>query len=196
MYKSLYLFGTSRDKIKMQQKVDADGNVKVKDTTRDNTMTESDVANIIAIGAATGVGAVMLTETDKQRMCIIMTVRTVIPAITSLIANLNLRLPMAVLVIVHSVGDAEAGVVNVDVWGYRNGYRVLLLRLSAFNLWVINGYKIGAGGRLWYGNLLKGDVDIKGDCKVWLKAYRACHRDTCVRRQWSIQLPPPAGPKF
>ncbi|KAK0610881.1 heterokaryon incompatibility protein-domain-containing protein, partial [Immersiella caudata] len=196
VYKSSYPFGTSRDKIEMQQKVDKDGNLEIEDSTRDDEMTTSDVANMGGIGAAAGLGGMMLTETDEQRMKIMMTVGTVIPTITSLMANLDSKLPVAVSVIVHGVGDAEEGVVNVDVWGYGNGHRAPLSRVSAFNLRVASGYEIGEGGRLRYGNLLKDEVDVEGDCKVWLDACRGCHGDGCARPGWSMQLQPPAGPDF
>lgn len=195
LYESAYPFGRSRDKHTMKHTVDSQGAVKVEGGTCEEDITAGDMANIVGIGAATGVGVGILTETDSQRMQIMATVGTVIPTITSLVANLNSKLPVAVSIIIHGPGDADAGLLNVDVWGYGNAHRAPLSRISTFNLRVASGYE-KIGDELHYGNILGPQIDIEGDCKLWLDTCLGCHATRCDDPGWGGNLPFPSGPHF
>jgi len=124
-----------------------------------------------------------------------MTVGTVIPTVTSLMANLDAKLPVAVSIMLHNVGDADQGLLNVDVWGYGNAHRAPLSRISSFNLRVASGYE-QVGGMLRYGNVVKPEVDVEGDCKLWLDTCIGHHGAECARPGWSAQLAPPSGRDF
>ncbi|KAK5651193.1 hypothetical protein OQA88_12741 [Cercophora sp. LCS_1] len=194
LYKTAYPFGRSRDNIDMQHKIGEDGVVRMEDTTREDELTTSDMANIGGIGATAGLGFGMLTETDQQRMKIMMTVGTVIPTITSLVSNLDSKLPVAVSIMLHNVGDVDAGLINVDVWGYGNAHRAPLSRISTFNLRVASGYS-HIGSSLHYGKILRDQIDVEGDCRLWLDNCLR-HHTSCDTPRWAGQLPSPTGPHF
>ncbi|KAK0708658.1 heterokaryon incompatibility protein-domain-containing protein [Lasiosphaeris hirsuta] len=195
LYESAYPFGRSRDRHSMKQTVDSHGAVKVEGATCEDDTTAGDVAGIIGIGATTGIGVGILTETDTQRMQIMATVGTVIPTITSLVASLNSKLPVAVSIIIHGGGGADTGLLNVDVWGYGNGHRAPLARISTFNLRVASGYE-RIGDELRYGNILGPRIDVEGGCKLWLDTCLGCHGARCDDPGWGGNLPFPSGPHF
>ena len=86
------------------------------------------------IATAVGVNAAMWNETDIERVKIMATVGTLIPTITSLMTSLDAKLPVAVSIIIHNANGEDAGLLNVDVWGYGNAHRAPLSRISTFNL--------------------------------------------------------------
>src|SRR6266536_5391962 len=123
------------------------------------------------------------------------TVGTIIPDVTSLITNLDSKLPVAVSIIMHNVNDKDKGLLNVDVWGYGNAHRAPLSRLSTFNLRIASGYQ-NLGGSLQYGKLLQEKIDVEGECKKWLGNCLEHHGQACDEPSWWNELQPPSGPHF
>ncbi|KAH8597388.1 heterokaryon incompatibility protein-domain-containing protein, partial [Bisporella sp. PMI_857] len=122
-------------------------------------------------------------------------VGTIIPTVTSLVANLDAKLPVAVSIIIHNANDKDAGLLNIDVWGYGNAPRAPLSRLSTFNLRIASSYQSINGG-LQYGKLLRQDIDVEEDCKMWLDNCLEHHGQDCDEPSWWNELQPPSGPHF
>jgi hypothetical protein len=87
--------------VELQQDVHGEG-ATVKGSTCNDQVTSNDVANGASLAAVLGVNAGIWIETDTQRVQIMATVGTIIPTITSLVANLDAKLPVAVSVIMHN----------------------------------------------------------------------------------------------
>jgi hypothetical protein len=192
--KSAYPFGRSRDNVELQQDVHGQG-VVVTGSTRNDQVTSDDVAKGASLAAVVGLNASIWTETDTQRVQIMATVSTIIPTITSLVTNLDAKLPVAVSIIIHNANSADAGLLNVDVWGYGNAHRAPLSRISTFNLRIASGYQ-NLEGSLRYGKILKEEIDVEDDCKRWLENCVGQHGHFCDRPSWWNELPPPSGPHF
>jgi hypothetical protein len=105
----VYPFGRSRDSVEVQSKVASDGKgVVVTGNTRQDDLSSSDVANGVSIAAVAGLNGAIWTETDTQRVQIMATIGTVIPTITSVVSNLDKKLPVAVSIIMHNASEADA----------------------------------------------------------------------------------------
>ncbi|KAI9781720.1 MAG: hypothetical protein M1839_005713 [Geoglossum umbratile] len=191
--KATYPFGRSRDSVKLRQEIQGQ-DVVVEGSTNNDQLASDDAAVSAAAAAAVGVG--IWTETDIERVKVMATVGTVIPTVTSLMSNLDAKLPVAVSIIIHNVNDADAGLLNVDVWGYGNKHRAPLSRISTFNLRIASGYQPGLDGSLRYGKLLQPEVDVEGDCKRWLENCSEHHGQLCDEPSWWDGLQPPSGPHF
>jgi hypothetical protein len=194
VYKSAYPFGRSRDNVELQQDVHGQG-VTVTGSTHNDQVTSDDVAKGASLAAVVGLNASIWTETDTQRVQIMATVGTIIPTITSLATNLDAKLPVAVSIIMHNANSADAGLLNVDVWGYGNAHRAPLSRISTFNLRIASGYQ-NLEGSLHYGKILKEEIDVEGDCKRWLENCLGQHGRFCDQPSWWNELPLPSGPHF
>jgi heterokaryon incompatibility protein (HET) len=195
IYKTAYPFGRSRDKTALEHKVQGDEVLVVGSTDKDE-LNSDDVIKTGSVAATVGVTTAMWTETDTERVKIMATVGTVIPTITSFMTNLDSKLPVAVSIIVHNVGHADEGLLNVDVWGYGNAHRAPLSRISTFNLRIASGYQSSLGGNLKYGKLLQPEVDVEGDCKLWLENCCEHHGESCDEPSGWNELQPPSGPHF
>jgi hypothetical protein len=169
--------------------------VIVTGSTRNDQVTSDDVAKGASLAAVVGLNASIWTETDTQRVQIMATVGTIIPTITSLATNLDAKLPVAVSIIMHNANSADAGLLNVDVWGYGNAHRAPLSRISTFNLRIASDYQ-NLEGSLRYGKILKEEIDVEGDCKRWLENCLGQHGHFCDQPSWWNELPPPSGPHF
>lgn len=195
VYKTAYPFGRSRDKTELEHKVQGDEVLVVGSSDKDE-LNSDDMIQTGSVAATLGVTGAMWTETDTERVKIMATVGTVIPTVTSFMTNLDSKLPVAVSIIVHNVGHTEEGLLNVDVWGYGNAHRAPLSRISTFNLRIASGYQSSLGGNLKYGKLLKPDIDVEGDCKLWLENCCEHHGESCDKPWGWNELPPPSGPHF
>jgi hypothetical protein len=158
-------------------------------------MTSGDLANGAGLAGLAGLNYGIWTETDTERVQIMATVGTIIPTVTSLITNLDSKLPVAVSIIMHNANDEDAGLLNIDVWGYGNAHRAPLSRLSTFNLRIASGYR-NLGGSLQYGKLLQEEIDVEGDCQRWLGNCLEHHGQACDESSWWNELQPPSGPHF
>lgn len=194
IHKPPYPFGRSRDNIELEQKLQ-DGEVVVGGITSGEQVDSNDIAQGASLAAAAGLSVGIWNETDTQRLQIMATVGTIIPTVTSMVANLDAKLPVAVSIIIHNANDKDAGLLNIDVWGYGNAPRAPLSRLSTFNLRIASSYQNINGG-LQYGKLLQQDIDIEGDCKRWLDNCFKHHRQYCDEPSWWNELQPPSGPHF
>ncbi|KAI9771597.1 MAG: hypothetical protein M1840_001812 [Geoglossum simile] len=193
IYKAAYPFGRSRDKVELQQEFQGQDVVVKGSTNNEQLVTDDAAVNVVAAAAlSTGIW----TETDKERVKMMATVGTVIPTVTSLMTNLDAKLPVAVSIIIHNVNDADAGLLNIDVWGYGNKHRAPLSRISTFNLRIASAYQPGPDGSLMYGKLLQPEVDVEGDCKRWLENCSEHHGQPCDEPSWWNGLQPPSGPHF
>ncbi|KAF2186709.1 HET-domain-containing protein [Zopfia rhizophila CBS 207.26] len=195
IYKAAYPFGRSRDNVDLQQEVQGQ-DVVVKGNTNNDQLTSDDAAKGASVAAVAALNAGIWTETDTERVKIMATVGTIIPTVTSLMTNLDAKLPVAVSIIIHNVNHADAGLLNVDVWGYGNAHRAPLSRISTFNLRIASGYQPSLDGSLKYGKLLQPEVDVEGDCKRWLVNCFEHHGQLCDEPSWRNELQPPSGPHF
>lgn len=159
-------------------------------------LNSDDMIKTGSVAATIGVTGAMWTETDTERVKIMATVGTVIPTVTSFMTNLDSKLPVAVSIIVHNVGHTDEGLLNVDVWGYGNAHRAPLSRISTFNLRIASAYQPSLEGNLKYGKLLKPDIDVEGDCKLWFGNCCEHHGDSCDKPWGWNELPLPSGPHF
>lgn len=195
LYKSAYPFGRSRDSIKLQQ--DAQGEeIVVEGKGNSGDISSEDAAKGLNVVAAGAVTTGIWTDTDKERIQIMGTVGTLLPTVTMMMSDHDKKLPVAISIIIHNVNDVDAGVLNIDVWGYGNGPRAPLSRLSTFNLRVAADYHLDTSGNLTYGNILQAQIDVEGDCKVWLENCSEQHGRDCEEPTWWHELPHPSGPHF
>jgi hypothetical protein len=194
IHKPPYPFGRSRDNVELEQKLQG-GEVVVGGITSAEQVDSNDIAQGASLAAVAGLNVGIWNETDRQRLQIMATVGTIIPTVTSLVANLDAKLPVAVSIIIHNANDKDAGLLNIDVWGYGNAPRAPLSRLSTFNLRIASSYQNINGG-LQYGKLLQQDIDVEGDCKRWLDNCLEHHSQDCDEPSWWNELQPPSGPHF
>jgi hypothetical protein len=110
-------------------------------------------------------------------------------------ANLDAKLPVAVSIIIHNVNDADAGLLNVDVWGYGNAVRAPLSRISTFNLRIASSYQ-NVGGSLVYGRMIQPQIDVENDCRQWLEHCFKHHGKHCNEPSWWNGLRQPHGSHF
>jgi hypothetical protein len=150
--KSNYPFGQSRDSVDLKQDVQGDA-VVVNSTNNDEQLTTDDAAKGASLAAVTGLNVAMWNETDTERVKIMASVGTIIPTLTSIMTNLQAKLPVAISIILHNSSDINAGLLNVDVWGYGGRHRAPLARLSTFNLRIASNYQATLGGGLRYGKV-------------------------------------------
>ena len=193
--KSAYPFGRSRDSVDLKQEVDGQ-DVVVKGSTNNDQLTSNDAIQGAGIATAVGVNAAMWNETDMERVKIMATVGTLIPTVTSLMTSLDAKLPVAVSIIIHNADDEDAGLMNVDVWGYGNAHRAPLSRISTFNLRIASAYQTSPDGALSYGKILQRGIDVEGDCRGWLENCFRYHGKSCDEPGWCRGLEPPSGPHF
>jgi hypothetical protein len=196
LYKAAYPFGRSRDNVKLQQEGQGE-EVVVEGNIDNDEFTGDDAAKI---GSAAAVGALNVgiwTDTDLERVRIMATVGTIIPTLTSFMTGLDAKLPVAISLIIHNANSPDAGLINVDVWGYGNGHRAPLARISNFTLRIASGYQYSPDGALSYGNMLHPEyVNVEDDCGRWLDNCSKCHGESCEEPSWWNELEPPSGPHF
>ncbi|KAH0551764.1 hypothetical protein GP486_007018 [Trichoglossum hirsutum] len=193
LYKTAYPFGRSRDGVELQQELQGQ-DVVVKGSANNDQLAPDDAA--VSVAAVAALNAGIWTETDTERVKIMATVGTVIPTVTSLMSGLDAKLPVAISIIIHNVNDADAGLLNIDVWGYGNKHRAPLSRISTFNLRIASAYQPSPDGSLRYGKLLQPEVDVEGDCKKWLENCFEHHGQLCGEPSWWSGLQAPSGPHF
>ncbi|ORY10845.1 heterokaryon incompatibility protein-domain-containing protein [Clohesyomyces aquaticus] len=191
LFKGSYPFGSSRDGSKIQQEVQGE-EVVVSGIADSDQEAIEEAAKFTNVGTSVAITAGVWAETDIERVKIMATVGTVIPTVTSLMTKLESELPVAVSIIVHK---DRPGLLNVDVWGYGNAHRAPLSRLSSFNLRIASGYQRLSDG-LSYGKLLRPEIDVEGDCRLWIEDCFGHHGQACDQPGWWNGLPPPSGPHF
>lgn len=196
LYKVAYPFGRSRDNVKLHQ--EGQGEEVVIECSVDNDeLTSNDAAKVASATTVAALNVGIWTDTDLERVRIMATVGTIIPTLTSFMTGLDAKLPVAISIIIHNANDVDAGLLNVDVWGYGNGHRAPLSRISNFALRIASGYQSSPGGVLSYGKLLHPEfVDVEGDCGLWLENCARHHGGPCEEPSWWNELEPPSGPHF